>query len=256
MPPSRSRRRLNVGSPTKIQRVLSSPDKNHCRTAPSTSSTLEPNATPLDNGAAVSKLDRRLTRSASKRWLKIYESSVPMLQDAGQTVSSSSMLPPPQPAVVSSKLSSGGMLTRRRYRSLRNGRGSTTDVNKISQNLFKRLSFDQISNTSDYGTASEHSRKCSVASGGMSPVSDSGQSCHCASISGIESLGTSSGDDTPSDTNDTEWVEKPWATRVPSVSVHHVEGVAAFIPDANRSEFCGDFKVSIQRGHQEDLMYR
>lgn len=275
---SRPRRRLNVLSPPKAQ-------NNECSSAavcgecwntssdpvePAPSTSASGRVLPMtsyklhsEHGGGVSKvLDRRLTRSASKRWLKIYESSVSVQQDdvTPTVASSANMLPPPQPLVQASRPSSGGIVTRLRNRTLKNSRGSCTDVNKISQNLLTRLSFDQVSNTSDYGTASEHSRKCSVASGGMSPVSDSGNSCHCASMSGVESLGTSSEDDTPPHTNEFEWVDKTCAMesddlRQPRITVHTVEGVSAFIPDGNRSGYSGNFTVT-RRGVNEEEMYR
>lgn len=254
--PGRSRRRLNVSSPpkgAKVQKISCSPVKKNCKSLASADAAPVP---PVERARGVTSLDRRLTRSASKRWLKIYESSVPMQE--GVTVSSDGMLPPSHPVP---RVSTSAMVTRHRYRTQGVSRGVCTDVNKISQNFFKRLSFDQISNTSDYGTASEHSRKCSVASGGMSPVSDSGNSCHCASISGVESLGTSSGDETNPHANVMDWADKPWvcgstALLKPRVTVHRVDDVAAFIPDHNRSQHEGEFKVSIRRGNTEEEMYR
>ncbi|KAK3928567.1 Protein YIPF5 [Frankliniella fusca] len=258
----RSRRRLDVSSPPKKS-------KSECEPMPSTSYCSSNSLDKPDHDLSVSNkngsgesnmVDRRLTRSASKRWLKIYESNAQNLRDGVCSTSDKSMLPPPQPVAKPSQPSASGAITRLRNRTQGNRAGN--DVHKMSQSFFQRLSFDQISNTSDYGTASEHSRKCSVASGGMSPVSDSGNSCHCASISGIESLGTSSGDETPPHISDLGWnMDKPWDSESsvlpkPKVTAYAVDGVTAFIPDQNKSLFDGDFKVTIKNHGHEKNMYR
>lgn len=258
---SRRRLRLNASSPTKLQKAERSPPKKKTFNLDSVNASNSELTTSCSSDrvhSGGSTLDRRLTRSASKRWLKVYESSAPMLQNE-TPIASTSMLPPPQPVVPLVRTTTCGMTTRLRFQNSKNG---CTDVNRISQNFSQRLSFDQISNTSDYGTASEHSRKCSVASGGMSPISDSGHSC--ASISGIESLGTSSSDEAaPSQGTAMEWVHQPdpWVGETldlirPRVTVHTVEGVIAFIPDVNRSEYSGVFSVTIKDNVDGNKMYR
>lgn len=220
----------------------------------------------------------RITRSSSRTWQKTSESKKKV-----DNLINFSMNPPPSPGLLFTPNRTSGVLTRRQYKSLLHNL-SEKDSDK-SQTLvcngdksFK-LSLELITNSSDYGTASESSRNCSLGNE-FSPVSSKSNSS-CESDSGTSELapnldrisantyGTAEiykeVDDVCTDLSNTGWdsdsnvVEVDWENKhlqeCGEVTILRAGQVTAIIPKINNSGYDGKFSIHL-KSRERSKFYR
>ncbi|XP_063230691.1 uncharacterized protein LOC134535489 [Bacillus rossius redtenbacheri] len=226
-------------------------------------------------GGSKGGLRKRLTRKSMKEWEK-------MLDPEGCSSGSGSVMGPPS-LPVSNRGSSYGVLTRRRYKKMRSDGSLPTELHQGLKALHLSGSFDRASITSDYGTASEDSKNSSFRTE-LSPCHSPGNSCHCPSMSDVDSLSCDSDGITTiqeEDEMECDLSTAPWDSDASDnagkpggfdseaelecfrhlresmkVTYLKTEDVVAIIPTVNSSGYTGDFSINIKSGEGESLYRR
>nr|CAD7268798.1 unnamed protein product [Timema shepardi] len=217
----------------------------------------------------------RLTRSSTKQWQEMFG------QDKSTRRLDNDMMKPPEPPPLQPQLRGGttGVVTRTRYRNLVRDVPQLQPATKTLKlsNACGSLLFDSFGNTSDYGTASDDSKNCSVVTDRLDQDSVR-ESCHCSSVSGMGSVQSEAvdmieedvaTDSEAADLSNTGWdsdcgelgqpcvtVEMDWDSEAELECLRKVresakvvmiceEKVTAIIPTINPSGYRGKYRINL-----------
>nr|CAD7449303.1 unnamed protein product [Timema bartmani] len=220
----------------------------------------------------------RLTRSSTKQWQEMFG------QDKSTRRLDNDMMKPPDPPPLQPQLRGGtsGVITRTRYRNLVRDVPQLQPATKTIKlsNSCGSLLFDSFGNTSDYGTASDDSKNCSLVMDRLDQDRFR-ESCHCSSMSTVGSIQSEdepaadmieediATDTDAADLSNTRWdsdcseldqpfvtVEMDWDSEAELECLRKVresakvvmiceEKVTAIIPTINPSGYRGKYRINL-----------
>ncbi|XP_067005176.1 uncharacterized protein [Anabrus simplex] len=277
----KAKKRLSFEDKNEDRKLLCERKQKNCREASSSLKAQEPSVS--------HKFPSRVTRSVTKEWLG---TSGCKDEPLGAKINQSSMKPPclSVPLFHVKDNNYSGIITRRRYRSMLEG-GRSAEFYRGLKGVCcvnSRLSFDHISNTSEYGTASDSSKNCSVEEERQGSPWSACDSCHCDSVSGVGSMPSASDDEgVTSDSSEyckdmepdhlnqvidlsqsgwdsdgsaeteklSEW-DCPEVRDVTDVVLIRADQVTAIIPTENCNQYQGEFKIQLMEGNDNEEIYR
>jgi hypothetical protein len=225
------------------------------------------------------KINSRVTRSSVRRWVN--SSGCTNLRDADNAPL---VIKPPSQSCSRNQ----SCIATKKVKSILRDSGESDlyhHLKILCLRSGKQLPADCISNTSDYGTASDDSKNCSLVTE-KSPELCSGENSDCESVSGVGSLLCN---DSPNDVEDHSEIDTEETVAIDlscvgwdsdsedycprdgswdsdaekdyfrhlrestEVQLIRTQDVMAIIPKVNCSSYCGEFKIHLK---EKDELYR